>query len=97
MKDKYQNFKCLLEYFVAHLEYMQNNTVDTNGCQKYIAPLVKKYRFTQSGQGYNGDNIQSQISDWEKYDCGTICIAVQIHSKTKDYIEKLELNKKDIW
>lgn len=94
MKDKYQNFKCLLEYFVAHLEYMQNNTVDTNGYQKYIAPLVKKHRFTQSGQGYNGGNIQSQISDWEKYDCGTICINVQGHFGSDYTTRKCYLNWK---
>lgn len=77
--DKYQKFKSLLEYFVAHLEYIQNNTTNSSGYKKYIAPIVKKGAFTKCGQGYNDGTIQSQISQWEKYEFGIICINIQAH------------------
>lgn len=88
MADKYQKFKYLLEYFVAHLEYLQNNTINTDGYKKYIDPLVKSNSFKKTGQGYKGHLIQKQISDWEKYDYGTICITVQLHPKVEDYSAK---------
>lgn len=84
--DKYTKFKCLLEYFVAHLQYIQSSTTKTIGYKKYIAPLIKKNTFKQTGQGYNGGSIQNQISDWEMYENGRICINVQ--SNFGDYSSK---------
>lgn len=94
MKDKYQSFKCLLEYFVAHLEYLQNDVKDTDGYKKYIAPIVNDDNFRKTGQGYNGDEIQKQISNWEEYEYGTICINVQYHSECGYSSKRCYLNWK---
>ncbi len=94
MKDKYQSFKCLLEYFVAHLEYLQNDVKDTDGYKKYIAPIVNDDNFRKTGQGYNGDEIQKQISNWERYEYGTICINVQGHYGQGYSTKKCYLNWK---
>lgn len=54
-KDKFKN---LLEYFVTHLEWCQNEDTSILGYQKYIKKFVKKNEFRKTGQGYNGDKIQ---------------------------------------
>lgn len=37
-EDKFKRFKKLLEYFIAHLEYIQNESIDNKGIQ-YISLL----------------------------------------------------------
>lgn len=84
-----EKFKALLEYFVAHLEYLQYRDKKYQlqrgrGYAQYIEPLIQSHRFKETGQGYNGDAIQNQISCWEQYSCknktsGKIFINVQIH------------------
>lgn len=81
-------FKHILEYFVAHLEWVQNDDTPGPGYSEYIAPIVNKPNFRKNGQGYNGDNIQNGISEWEKFPDGTICINIQ-HYWGKDYKTKL--------
>ena len=71
--DNYQKFKALLEYFVSHLEWVTNNDKNHIGYNKYIKDITN---FKKSGQGYNGQNIQSQIARWDKYDDEVICINV---------------------
>lgn len=68
-----------MEYFVAHLEYIQSNITKNIGYKNYIEPLIKKGDFKQTGQGYNGGYIQNQVSDWESYEYGKICINIQGH------------------
>ena len=76
-EEEYQRFKHLLEYFVAHLEHIANDYSDSSiGYEKYIKPLVEGNNFKSSGQGYNGQAIQSQINGWDKYQNGQICINV---------------------
>ncbi len=76
-KEEIQRFKYLLEYFVAHLEYIANDYSDSSlGYEKYIKPLVDRDTFKYSGQGYNGQGIQTQISEWDQYKNGQICINV---------------------
>ena len=76
-EEEYQRFKHLLEYFVAHLEYIANSYSDDSiGYERYIKPLVEGNNFKSSGQGYNGQAIQSQVSEWDKYQNGQICINV---------------------
>ncbi|MBR4630459.1 MAG: hypothetical protein IKO57_08475 [Treponema sp.] len=84
-------FKSLLEYFVAHLEYLQyeNKKYQVQrgrGYAKYILPILPNFKKT--GQGYKGDAIQNQISQWEQYSCakstsGKIFINVQINHGNK--------------
>ena len=62
MMNKYTRFKSLLEYYVSHLEYCQNESVDCRGYSKYIEPI--KNEFKKSGQGYNNRSIQNQIAQW---------------------------------
>jgi len=81
-----EKFKSLLEYFVAHLEYLQyeNKKFQAQrgrGYAKYILPILTDFKKT--GQGYKDDSIQKQISRWEQYSCadetsGKIFINVQI-------------------
>ncbi len=75
-KEEYSRFKHLLEYFVAHLEYFANSDSTSIGYGEYIKPLVDRNAFKSSGQGYNGQAIQTQVREWEKYQNGIICINV---------------------
>ena len=75
-KEEYFRFKHLLEYFVAHLEYIANSDSTSIGYGEYIKPLVDRNSFKSSGQGYNGQAIQAQVCEWEKYQNGVICINV---------------------
>lgn len=66
-------FKLLLEYFVSHLEYLRyrHNKLKAlrgRGYAKYILPILPN--FSKTGQGYDGDMIQNQISNWDRYTCG---------------------------
>ena len=66
-------FKCLLEYFVSHLEWCVNQNKEDIGYKKYIAPIKN---FKKSGQGYDGATIQNQISEWDQYDNDRININI---------------------
>lgn len=77
MKKEYYQFKQLLEYFITHLEWAVNKSTNSRGYDTYIKPLLENNSFKVTGQGYNGDNIQSQIKDWEQYQNGKICINIQ--------------------
>lgn len=71
-------FKKVLEYFVAHLNYMQSGkSQDIPGYAQYIKPYEDKGNFAQTGQGYNGGKIQNQIKDWEMIDGEKLCVNVQ--------------------
>ena len=71
-------FKKVLEYFVAHLNYMQSGkSQDITGYAQYIKPYEDKGNFAQAGQGYNGGKIQNQIKDWEMIDGEKLCVNVQ--------------------
>ncbi|GIM52943.1 hypothetical protein CAPN004_19730 [Capnocytophaga cynodegmi] len=69
-------FKHLLEYFVTHLEWCQNEDTSILGYQKYIKKFVENENFYKTGQGYDGDRIQLQIEELENYSIGKICINV---------------------
>lgn len=75
IEQEYKDFKSLLEYFVAHLEYVANNKdISCRGYDKYIKPLVDSGNFTKTGNGYKEHQIQNQIRNWEKYSVGRIAI-----------------------
>lgn len=78
-----EKFKCLLEYFVAHLDWLQNQNINFIGYEKYIKPLYDKNIFTKNsyngygyGQGWNDGKIQNLIKEWENYDGAKVCINV---------------------
>ncbi|WP_210149606.1 McrB family protein [Chryseobacterium scophthalmum] len=76
--NEYEKFKHLLEYFVAHLEWLASNSDTKNrGYALYIEPLHSKNEFYATGQGYNGGNIQNQIKNWEDYENGNVYINIQ--------------------
>ncbi|RGH45531.1 hypothetical protein DW917_03145 [Prevotella sp. AM42-24] len=72
----YVNFKHLLEYFCAHLQYVVTGDKTVKGYEEYLEPFIKNDSFRRSGQGYNRGKIQKQIKQWENYSAGKICIAV---------------------
>jgi 5-methylcytosine-specific restriction enzyme B len=74
---EYDNFKKLLEYFVAHLEWCVNEDQNHVGYINYIKPLIDTNTFKYTGQGYSGDNIQHQIKAWCDYEYGFIHINIQ--------------------
>ena len=80
--NDYEKFKCLLEYFVAHLEYCVTKNKNNRGYDKYIKPFEQKGSFKWSGQGYNGGEIQNQIKEWENYTNGKIAISIYPPSYT---------------
>ncbi len=69
-------FKHLLEYFVAHLNYVQSETTDFAGYDEYIKPLVEKNKFWSAGQGWKNHSIQNQVSAWDTYTNGKMCINI---------------------
>ncbi len=75
-ENKYINFKHLLEYFVSHLEWCNNNDTSFIGYNTYIKPLLDAKKYKYAGQGWNGDQIQEQIKQWAHYEKYTICINV---------------------
>lgn len=75
MSEEYK-FKCLLEYFVAHLEYAENGMSDTIGFNRYLKDIVDTSNIKISGYGWKGQQIQLQVAAWEDFHCGKICINV---------------------
>ncbi|WP_162339910.1 McrB family protein [Cyclobacterium salsum] len=75
--EEYRRFKKLLEYFVTHLEWVNSEDKNSKGFDNYIKPLTDANNFKATGQGYSGGNIQIQISNWDKYSNGKICINIQ--------------------
>lgn len=76
-ETEFIRFKKLLEYFVSHLDWIQNKQSTFIGYDKYIKSYVDDGSFKMTGQGYYGAGIQNQIKSWESYSCGKICINVQ--------------------
>ena len=74
MEKYYYQYKCLLEYFVTHLEYEQTESQTILGYKKYIEPILKD--FITTGVGYKDQAIQSQISDWSEYGEHLVCINI---------------------
>jgi 5-methylcytosine-specific restriction protein B len=70
---KYDKFKKLLEYFVAHLEFCVSDQKFGEGYDAYIKEIKN---FKRGGQGHKEQQIQNQIEDWDIYDNGKICINV---------------------
>lgn len=78
MESDLFKFKHVLEYFVAHLNYLQSNYSETVvGFEKYIKPFLDENDFTYTGQGYNDGKIQKQISNWENISNHRLCVNVQ--------------------
>ena len=71
-----KKFKCILEYFVAHLHYVQ--TIDESGIgyTEYIKPLKDNNDFLYTGQGYSGQRIQKQVKNWDSYGKYQLCINI---------------------
>lgn len=69
-------FKHILEYFCSHLLYIVTKQEDVPGYDTYLKKYVDQKDFKKSGQGYKGDGIQKQISQWKNLSCGKICISV---------------------
>lgn len=84
-EDNYKKFKCLLEYFVSHLEWVVNEDSNHPGYKNYIEPIQD---FKKDGRGYDQNKhykIQDQISPWCKYGSDVVyinCDARRIQSKS---------------
>lgn len=89
-----QRFKSLLEYFVAHLDWLQNKNKDFVGYNKYIEPIIES--FIETGLGYKDQQIQKQIKDWSIYSKDEICINVS-YSFGSIQTRNCYLNWKDSW
>lgn len=92
-----KKFKDLLAYFVVHLEYVQTGKTNGIGYDKFLKPLeplTVDNDFYKTGQGYNNDNIQHQIEDWQEINGFLICINVQSNFGTyqskKCYLNLIE-------
>ena len=80
MNNDYKNFKQLLEYFVAHLEYCVTNNKHNRGYDKYIKPFGDSFKW--SGFGRKEERIQNQVKNWENYQNGRITINILASSYT---------------
>lgn len=80
--NEIEKFGKLLRYFVAHLEFAQSQQ-NKGRFHSEFQMLLGRKDFKKTGQGYNGDKIQSQIDQWDLYDVFKsndsvqICISVQ--------------------
>ena len=72
-----KKFKCILEYFVSHLHYGLTKDESDIGYIKYIKPLKDNNVFRYSGQGYKGERIQEQVSNWDSYGRYQLCINIR--------------------
>ena len=72
--DEENKFKCLLEYFVSHLEYAETENQNSRGFEEYIRPIDEFTRNTKGEKNYN--KVQNQINNWSKYSLGDISITV---------------------
>lgn len=72
-----KKFKCILEYFVSHLHYGLTKDESDIGYIKYIKPLKDNNVFRYAGQGYNGERIQNQVSNWDSYGRYQLCINIR--------------------
>ena len=103
IENDYKRFKSLLEYFVAHLEYIQTDSKDINGYDTYIKKLKDTKFFKKVGLGYANHNIQKQISEWSNYGNHVIHINISNnygeYNTTKCYLnwDKTWLNIRPIW
>ena len=92
--NQYEKFKHILEYFVAHLEWLINSNEHGRGYKTYISPLNAKNEFFATGQGYKGGNIQSHIKNWCNFENGEICINIQAsygnYKTVKSYLNWLD-------
>lgn len=99
----YEDFKHLLEYFVAHLEWLHNGELDGRGYNAYIGHLMDNNNFYSTGQGYRRGNIQKQIEDWCHFENGKIFINIQpnfgSYQTVKCYLNWADtgLNIKAVW
>lgn len=84
-------FKQLLEYFVSHLEYVENSDTTHVGYAQYIQPIKN---FAKEGTGWRGEHIpiQKQILKWSRYECSNICINISNHYGKGYYTRKCYLN-----
>ena len=78
--EQYKNFKHLLEYFVAHLEYCVTKNKKNRGYDKYIKPFGDSFKW--SGFGRKEERIQNQVKNWENYQNGRITINILASSYT---------------
>ncbi len=100
--NEQERFKSLLEYFVAHLEWMQNRDAKFAGYEQYIAAPWANGEFRKTGKGERGDSIQNLISDWSRFrinekTTGEICITVKSHFGKIYYYKTCYLNWKFSW
>nr|WP_314999657.1 AAA family ATPase [uncultured Capnocytophaga sp.] len=82
MNNDYKNFKQLLEYFVAHLEYCVTKNKENRGYDKYIKLFEDRGSFKWSGFGRKEERIQNQVKNWENYQNGRITINILASSYT---------------
>ena len=94
MNENLVKFKNVLEYFVAHQNYVQSNSELSVGYEKYIKPYIDNKNFIYTGQGYSGDRIQEQIGDWDTINNHQICINIQPnfgdYTSKKSYLNWIE-------
>lgn len=79
--DDITKFKHILEYFLAHLNYVTNgNSTKVHGYAEYIKPFVDKGTFKKAGFGYKGEGIQKQVAAWCNLSDGELCVNVNATS-----------------
>ena len=92
--DDFNKFKRLLEYFTAHLEYMQSENSSSIGYKDYINELVINGTFVKTGS----KNIQNQIKNWSTFSDGSqITININGFAWNKYASDLNYLNWKDSW
>lgn len=94
-EQEYRNAKCILEYFVAHLIWVQNQDKSGIGYEKYLQPWIDNNTFKSEGAGYNGDKIQNQIAQWQMFNHRKLCITIKGHYGQNYTTKRCYLNWED--
>ena len=71
-----EKFKHVLEYFVAHLSYVNSEDETSVGFTQYIKPFIDNDVFFKTGIGWKGQAIQDQIKEWDCINNHRICIVI---------------------
>lgn len=91
VSQNYTNFKQALEYFVTHLEYIQNNNTNIPGYTKYLKPFIDSEKFKIQGSGYSEKRyykIQDQLAPYSEYEYGRLFITIEPSKEYGGYTNK---------
>ena len=89
MDPKLEQFKHLLEYFVAHIEYVTNHDTNFLGYNQYIKPHIDAGDFQEKGFGHKAGSSFSKktIAAWNDFGNGNV-VNITVDSRFQGAINR---------